>query len=150
MPSRHYDPSAIEDIKILKARYFRYLDTKQWDKFADLFTADAVGVWDGFEEGGSRFEGGALIADTIRRKCADALTVHHGHMPEIQLTGATSARGVWAMYDYVKMPEVTFEGHGHYHEDYVLTNDGWKIHRLRLTRLSQTIIEGSGASMLEK
>ena len=30
----------IEQIKQLKARYFRLLDTKDWDAFAELFTDD--------------------------------------------------------------------------------------------------------------
>ena len=30
----------IEEIKQLKARYFRLMDTKQWDEWADLFTDD--------------------------------------------------------------------------------------------------------------
>ena len=33
-----------------------------------------------------------------------ARTVHHGHMPEIEITGADSATGTWAMFDYVEFP----------------------------------------------
>ena len=33
---------AIEDIKQLKARYFRCMDTKDWDGFAAVFTPDAT------------------------------------------------------------------------------------------------------------
>ena len=32
----------IEAIKRLKARYFRLMDTKQWDDFATVFAEDAV------------------------------------------------------------------------------------------------------------
>ena len=32
----------IEQIKQLKARYFRYIDSKDWDSFAQLFTEDCV------------------------------------------------------------------------------------------------------------
>lgn len=31
-------------------------------------------------------------------------TVHHGHMPEIDITGPDTARGTWAMFDYVEWP----------------------------------------------
>ena len=34
--------AAIEAIKVLKARYFRYMDTKQWDKLSTVFTSDLV------------------------------------------------------------------------------------------------------------
>ena len=33
--------TAIEDIKALKARYCRYVDTKDWVAFRSLFTDDA-------------------------------------------------------------------------------------------------------------
>ena len=69
-----------------------------------------------------------------RRILATAVTVHHGHMPEIMLTGADTATGVWAMMDLVKLGE-GFRGYGHYHEEYVKQAGRWRIRRLRLTRL---------------
>lgn len=33
---------AIEEIKALKARYFRCVDTKDWDGFGAVFATDAV------------------------------------------------------------------------------------------------------------
>ena len=33
---------AIEEIKQLKARYFRCMDTKDWEGFAEVFAPDAV------------------------------------------------------------------------------------------------------------
>ena len=33
---------ALEDIRVLKARYCRYVDTKDWDSFASLFRREAV------------------------------------------------------------------------------------------------------------
>ena len=35
------DLEALEAIRRLKARYFRYVDTKQWDRFGELFCEDA-------------------------------------------------------------------------------------------------------------
>jgi len=32
----------IEAIKQLEARYFRLMDTKQWEAWADVFTEDAI------------------------------------------------------------------------------------------------------------
>ena len=40
----------IESIKQLKARYFRFMDTKQWDEWQWVFTEDARLKW-GPEEG---------------------------------------------------------------------------------------------------
>jgi hypothetical protein len=60
-------------------------------------------------------------------------------MPEIELTSATTARGVWAMEDLIWWPEEsrrkTLHGFGHYHETYEKIDGHWLIKTLRLTRL---------------
>jgi hypothetical protein len=125
----------IEQIKQLKARYFRFLDTKQWDKLKELFIPDAT--WDvhggsGHYQWSSR---DAFIADVARAK-AHSVTVHHGHMPEIELIDEANARGVWAMFDYVE--EAGWpprHGYGHYHETYTKGEAGWRIATFELTRL---------------
>jgi hypothetical protein len=67
-------------------------------------------------------------------------TVHHGHMPEIEITGSDTARGMWAMFDYVEWPEqdgrrIGLKGYGHYVEEYVREDGDWRIARSRLERL---------------
>ena len=66
-------------------------------------------------------------------------TVHHGHMPEIDILSDTEATGIWAMEDKLWWPEgaplTAMHGYGHYHERYVRTDDGWRIARTTLTRL---------------
>ena len=68
-------------------------------------------------------------------------TVHHGHMPEIELTGPDTARGTWAMFDYVEWPRpesgerVGLTGYGHYLEEYVREDGEWRIARTHLARL---------------
>jgi hypothetical protein len=125
----------IEAIKQLKARYFRLLDTKQWDAWRDVFSDDFTAEVDG---GGMhptiRFASPEEMVAGNRKLLATAVTVHHGHMPEITLTGADTASGVWAMMDLVKLG-AGFRGYGHYHEEYVKRAGGWRIRRLRLTRL---------------
>jgi uncharacterized protein (TIGR02246 family) len=124
----------IEAIKRLKARYFRLLDTKQWAAWADLFTADATLRWG--DAPGDVARGRDAIVAGVSGALAGAVTVHHGHMPEIELRGERSASGVWAMFDYVEMSDRTFKGYGHYEEEYEKGGDGaWRISSLRLTRL---------------
>ena len=76
----------IESIKQLKARYCRYLDTKDWDRWRDLFTDDFVG--DTTEAGGSLIVGVdefmAYTRNTIGKP--SQATVHQVHAPEIELT----------------------------------------------------------------
>jgi hypothetical protein len=126
----------IEAIKQLKARYFRLLDTKQWDAWRDIFSDDFSAV----VEGGSahepiRFGSRDEMVARNREILATAPTVHHGHMPEITVTGPASASGIWAMMDIVKLG-AGFRGYGHYHEEYVKQAGAWRIRRLRLTRLA--------------
>jgi len=130
----------IEAIKQLKARYFRYLDTKQWDRWGDVFTQDAV-----LDHPANRSEplrGRGQIVETVSAGLANRVTIHHGHMPEIEITGEGTAKGIWAMYDLLLGPtpdghgEARYEGYGHYLERYEKGADGkWRIAHLHLRRL---------------
>ena len=63
-------------------------------------------------------------------------SVHHGHMPEIDVIDDTNARGIWAMTDHLEWGDGSvLDGAGHYHEEYVCENGEWKFARLRLSRL---------------
>jgi hypothetical protein len=123
----------IEAIKQLKARYFRLMDTKQWQAFGDLFTEDA---WlSASPDPNETFAGRADIVRRVSGVLRDATTVHHGHMPEIELTGSDTATGIWAMYDFVELPQLVLHGWGHYHEEYAKQEGRWRIRRSRLSRL---------------
>ena len=132
---------AIEQIKNLKARYFRCMDTKDWAGFQAVFAPDATA--DFTREGGDRSRssatGAANVTKLIKDLVAPALTIHHGHMPEIELTSATTARGIWAMEDLIWWPEGSrrkmLHGFGHYHETYEKIDGRWFIKTLRLSRL---------------
>jgi hypothetical protein len=130
---------AIEDIRRLKARYFRCMDTKDWDGFRDVFAADAE--MDMRAEAGEAglVRGAPEIAAFVRGAVDTVVTAHHGHMPEIDVTSPTTATGVWAMEDVLRWPPggpiADMHGWGHYHETYVKGDGGWRIQTLTLTRL---------------
>lgn len=131
---------AIEQIKQLKARYFRLMDTKQWEELGSVFSSEAeLDVRQDAGEEAGRVRGRDRIVKAIRTAVGAARTVHHGHMPEIELTGPDSARGTWSMYDYVEWPSETgrrgFHGFGHYEETYRFEDGAWRIVTLRLTRI---------------
>ena len=132
---------AVEDIKQLKARYFRFMDRKQWEDMRDVFSRDAH-----FEPGRFVIEGSAKIAEYMAQALEPLRTVHHGHMPEITVTGPSSAHGIWAMWDYVEWPgegpRQGLYGYGHYEEDYVVEDGAWRISRLVLTRLRVDVLPG--------
>ena len=135
------DSDDIEAIKQLKARYFRMMDLKDWDGLAAVFTDDVEIDMTG--EGAGITHSVAEYIPFLRGAIEPVRTVHHGHMPEIELTSATTARGIWSMEDKLWWPEGSpiahMHGYGHYHETYEKTSAGWQIKTMRLTRLHREV-----------
>jgi uncharacterized protein (TIGR02246 family) len=131
----------IEEIKKLKARYFRTMDTKDWEAMASVFTDDVVIDMTG--EGAGVTRSVAEFMPFLRSAIGEVVTVHHGHMPEIELTSPTTARGVWALEDQLWWPEGApirhMHGYGHYHETYEKTDAVWRIKTMALTRLHRVV-----------
>jgi hypothetical protein len=135
------DLQDIEEIKRLKGRYFRYMDTKRWDDWRHLFAPACR-----FEGTSRRYDSVDEFVSGTRARLDEAVTVHHGHMPEIVLLDEVSARGIWAMFDRVEFPTLIdhgrgavgrgFTGYGHYEEAYEKVYGEWRIASLRLTRLA--------------
>ncbi len=124
----------IEAIKQLKARYFRTMDTKDWAGMREVFTDDVV--MDTTASGGGVVSGADAFMEFLEQTLADAVTVHHGHMPEITLTSPTTASGIWALHDHIVWPDGTqLHGDGHYHETYERAGGVWRIKSSTLTRL---------------
>jgi hypothetical protein len=134
--------TALAEIKKLKAKYFLGVDTQDFDLIRnEVFTEGVTFQFSEFRE--EPFVG----ADEVLAMFAEGLTgkhsVHHGHMPIIEVTSETTARGIWAMEDriYQGAPNssakgaMSLHGFGHYHETYVRTGGGWRIESVRLTRL---------------
>jgi hypothetical protein len=133
--------AAIEAIKQLKARYCRYLDNKDWSQWRALFTDDFVS--DTSAAGGKVIVGADDFVAFTRRALGrpSQRTAHQVHAPEIELTTAATARGVWALQDVVRFgPGVTLVGYGHYHETYENIAGRWLIASSTLTRLREDIV----------
>jgi hypothetical protein len=130
----------IEAIKQLKAKYCRYLDNKDWAAWRSLFDDDFASEIAGI--GGRQTAGADAFVAYTRRSIGrlSQRTVHQVHAPEITLTSNTTARGVWALHDVVRLaPGVTLHGYGHYHETYGKRDGCWRITTSRLTRLREDI-----------
>lgn len=118
----------IEAIRQLKYRYIRAIDEKLWDLMEECFVPEATCSYSG---GKYAFEG----RDAILKFLTDSmdkptfLSSHRVHHPEIVLTGETSARGTWALDDYVIEEEygVTIHGAAFYRDEYVKVDGAWKI-----------------------
>lgn len=131
----------IETIKQLKARYCRYLDTKDWAAWRTIFADDLFS--DTSQAGGKVIEGADEFVAFTRKSLRNQATVHQVHAPEIELTSATTARGIWALEDVVRFgPGVNLRGYGHYHETYEKVDGQWRIKSSTLTRLREDVFNG--------
>jgi len=146
---------AIEQIRRTKAIYWYAIDTKDWSRFATVFSEDAI--FDLREEW--RFADGQPSSDLCPVEEAiaagdphvivgsadfvasaavmnDWITVHHGHSPIIDIETEDEASAIWPLFDYIQKGDRKLMGYGHYHERYRRHPDGrWLIWRWRLTRL---------------
>jgi hypothetical protein len=148
---------AIEEIRQLKARYYRGMDTKDWDGLAQVFAPDAVfdlrevnsvrhpltGEWiPPYGDDSVVYLGHAAVLKMIRDAVSRLVTVHHGHMGEIEITSDNTAKAIWAMEDVIRNapgePPMFMHGFGHYHDTYIRLDRGWAIQTTRITRLSVT------------
>ena len=131
---------ALEDIKTLKARYSRCVDTKDWNGFAAVFAPDAA--FDISEDvPDCILVGREKILGAVRPALQGCVSVHHGHCPEIRVISDTCAEAIWAMEDMLRWNDPasssirTLHGFGHYTESYRKEGGEWRIRALRLTRL---------------
>lgn len=120
----------LEEIRQLKYRYARLLDTKDWDALAGLFVPDATASYSG---GQLSFDGRDAIMGFLRQTLGSAsiLTSHVMTQPEVELTGPDEARGTWALADVVILtepaPGMTVRGASFYSDRYVRTPAGWRF-----------------------
>jgi hypothetical protein len=147
--------AAADAIRNTKATYWYAMDTKDWDRLAAVFTADAI-----FDMRGERAHstgtplsalppiaqsiaegdpavtvGGSAIAGFIRSVVVDWVTVHHGAAPIIDVTGPDQAQGIWPFFDFIDDGRHALRGYGHYHETYRKVDGRWLIASLVITRL---------------
>ena len=141
---------ATEQIKKVKAKYFRGVNFKDMNLLREIFTEDVhVDVMGGttdpvtginaVPEATAHVQDGlSAVIESYAAGTAKIKSVHHGFMPEIDIIDEHNAKGIWPMFDTLRfhtvlMVELT--GFGHYHETYKCVDGKWKIHTLRLTRL---------------
>jgi hypothetical protein len=137
---------AIEDIKKLKARRDRAVDTKDWDLYLSLHAPDHVSHNDGHE----RWESAQVMIDNIRALLGpDKTTVHHSHTPEITFETASKAKGIWGMEDLIfdtASEELLVHGFCFYHETYERRDGTWLFTSRQLKRTYVRIPDSARAA----
>lgn len=122
---------AIEELKQLKARYCRFTDQQDWVGFRSLFLDDAH-----CEYGEGVFDDPDVMVEHFRLMLLGGNSVHHCHMPEIDLTGPDAAKGTWTLFDRVELAGGGgWNGYARYWEEYRRVDGRWYIARLRVERL---------------
>ncbi len=125
----------LEAIKRLKYKYLRCVDSKLLNDLADCFTEDATTSYEG---GKHSFAGRtAIMAFFSSKGFRQIITMHHVHHPEIEITGAGSARATWALEDYVIEVKAnrTLRGGAFYQDEYVKVDGQWKIKHTGFKRI---------------
>lgn len=133
--------SDMEDIRTLKHRYFRGIDTADMALLATLFTAD-VGVE---YRGGTyrvRLSGRDAMVEFLANSFhSGAVAMHHGHMPEITLTGPDEAEGIWYLEDvFINLEErLHTVGTAIYRDRYRREDGAWRIARTEYDRVMEIV-----------
>ncbi len=133
--------SDFEDIRTLKHRYFRGIDTADMVLLRGLFTADVA-----VDYRGGNYRVALTGRDNMLEFLANsfhsgAMAMHHGHMPEITLTGPDSAEGIWYLEDiFVSLEAKTHTAGSAIYRDAYRREDGqWKIARTEYDRVMELI-----------
>ena len=143
-----FDLATIEEIKQLKARYFRALDSKDWPLMKRCLAQECIAKYDG---GKYSFEGREGIVEFFSSYMDNPklIFMHHGHHPEITLADDTHASGIWYLQDIVISLEnnTTLRGAGFYHDEYIKRDGQWLICATGYERTFEEIEERSNTTI---
>jgi hypothetical protein len=129
--------AAIEDIKLLRARWCRFLDERRWQEIETLLCADAILDLSGATPGAPTVQGAAEIREFVKQRYgADAMLLHLNFLPEIEIHSENHATAIWRQEVFLKsrfIPDVRHgHGYGTVHDEYAKDAGIWKIKTIRL------------------
>lgn len=133
--------SDFEDIRTLKHRYFRGIDTADLELLRPLFTEDVEIDYRGGSYRAKLSGRDNMIEFLANSFHAGALAMHHGHMPEISLTSEERAEGIWYLEDMFILLDagIKTEGTALYRDVYRKEQGEWKIARSEYDRVVELI-----------
>lgn len=136
---------ALEDIRRLKAEYFRCVDEQDWDALLRVFTPDAETDMRKAvepEDPNLLMHDAAAFVKNTSAVLTGVKTAHFGYVPRIDFLSDGEASGVWAMEDWLWvgeghpfLPFRKLHGWGRYHDRYVKVNDQWLMSATKLIRI---------------
>jgi len=134
--------SDLEDIRTLKYRYYRAIDTADMALLANLFTDDVTVDYRGGVYRVSLSGKENMLEFLANSFNSGSVAMHHGHMPDITLTGDDSATGLWYLEDIFISLEDKLHTHGTaiYKDEYRRENGVWKISRTEYDRVIELMM----------
>jgi len=121
--------SDMAEIKVVKHRYFRGIDTGDAALLAGLFTEDVAVTYNGGTYKVSLSGRAAMLEFLANSFHSGAAAMHIGLMPDITITGDNTATGIWYLQDVfidLEKDDHTF-GTAIYTDRYVREGGVWKI-----------------------
>lgn len=148
------------DIKQLKHRYLRSLDTHDWDLMRSCFAEDATSWYSG---GAFSHQGRDAIVDFLASLIPDEFIASHiVTQEELELTGPATAKGIWHLRDTVwfmkENPVFTpqdihggeeMRGAGFYYDEYVKIDGQWLIRSTGYERIFEMVEPRDGRTGLK-
>jgi hypothetical protein len=139
--------AAIEGIRMLKAKYWRGVDSCDAELVRSILAEDCVldcmGCCTDPTSGVDFLPEMNIVMrgrDSWRAQALDGfVTSHQGHQAEIEIESPDSARAIWTFTDrFFYPPGMKYSrltGYGYYHDTYSRAADGWKLQTMRFERL---------------
>jgi hypothetical protein len=141
--------AATDELRQLKAKYFRGVDGCDGDLVKSILAEDCVLDYIGCCTDPATAKDFIPQMNVVLKgreswradgmSSLGIVSVHQGHNFDVKFTSGTEAAGIWSMTDRLWFPPGgAFElmtGYGHYHETYERFADGWKIKTTRITRI---------------
>lgn len=135
----------IEDIKQLKGLYCYCVAKEDWATFETLFAEDLLFLSPG---GGPHTSRSAFMEFHKANIQGPKLWgVIRCYTPMIKITGANTATGVWGLDDLHIWPghdgpHVGHRAYGHYYEEYVRLDGGWRFKKIEVIYDRMDPLEG--------
>jgi len=133
---------AIEEIKSLRARYCRGIDTKDWALLRSTLAPDIRLDLPSLRERGGLAGADAFI-ELASAWFGKTPSLHANYLPEIELVSPTRATGIWQQQHFLpnryRPEEHHGHGYGYSHDSYEKTDGRWLVKSVKLEPMFEIV-----------